>query len=204
MGDARDGDGQGVARLISRYFGGVDVIDRDTGLGLPPRSTSEDRERLRSVRFRFKSVAADCDFIHYECHGIHDTDWGCCYRCLQMVLANAFRESDSFALPSIEDIQRQLVVLGRQTPDKVGTSTWIEPPDCAAVLRGAYGVGADERVLHHIGRENNARGDYGIADLTEFWRLLCDHFGDGGPCRPACVTTSRLPMSSRVLPRLTM
>ena len=78
-----------------------------------------------------QTVAADCDFVTTSAMESM-IQISCCYRCLQMVLANAFRESDSFALPSIEDIQRQLVVPGRQTPDKVGTSTWIEPPDCAA------------------------------------------------------------------------
>lgn len=88
-------------------------------------------------------------FYYYGCAGDADKGWGCAYRCAQMMLSSCHRpavaedqsvlsEAEASAEPSIREIQEALAGLDELpefTQEKVGSTTWVEPPDIAAFLR---------------------------------------------------------------------
>lgn len=223
----------GIKDLASRYFSKVDVIDADTGISpateathnLSPQGDQHVGSSLTLVQLTQRSLASSCDYIHYECHGLMDTGWGCCYRALQMVLAHFFNDQrPEYTLPSITEIQRQLVSLPATfwefptkwteltlstttcccpAEGKIRSSTWMEPPDAAAFLRGIHGAKCDELTLHGVGRaqggttdrcsaggsdsDSDSVDDLGGAQLLRLWRRLNEHFSSRGPKTPVIV-----------------
>eukprot|EP00750_Incisomonas_marina_P023832 INCI506.2.p1 GENE.INCI506.2~~INCI506.2.p1 ORF type:complete len:408 (+),score=56.78 INCI506.2:364-1587(+) len=208
----------GIKDLASRYFLNVDVIDADTGISPATEATNVVSSKgdnlagnLTLVQLTQRALVSSCDYIHYECHGLMDTGWGCCYRALQMVLAHLFGDRPAYTLPSITAIQRQLVSLPATlwefptkwtelTPstcpkEQIGSSTWMEPPDAAAFLRGIHGAKCDELTLHDVGRgavgkcqsDGGSVNDLGASQLLHLWRRLGEHFSSRGPKTPVMV-----------------
>ena len=166
-------ESNGVPNLITGYFVKIDEICLETGLGRRLSSTT-------TTMFERKLLAFDADYIHYMTRGDRDLDWGCCYRCLQMILSQTHRNDPHFSFPSIVDIQKKLVALGRMEPKKVGSNCWIEPPDCAAVLEEVYHVSTIQRTLLH----NNDDDSQQQLQLGEFLNDMLEHFADEGPRTP--------------------
>jgi hypothetical protein len=133
-------------------------------------------------------VATETDFFHYTCCGEKDGGWGCAYRCLQMILSNlllasaaaslTFRSSPApsplvnvadsarwHEMPSLNEIQRRLAELGRIAESEIGSTRWIEPPDCAFFLRS---FGFDTTELVYRGKNDK--------ETQRFSELLCTHF----------------------------
>ena len=178
--------GEPVDSLVSRYFSGAKGVDLATGL----------RDDANGAQVLSAALASDCDFIHYSCHGEGDTGWGCCYRALQMILTHLLKaglvDLETVAPsrtaadigrqawpPRIEEIQRRLVWCATHLTHKgwsekhVGSERWIEPPECAAVVR-SLGVPCDELLFRTT--EGPAETE---ATLADFERRLFQHFSTG-------------------------
>ena len=171
-------DSKGVPNIISNYFASHTTIDTKTGLGLSSSPSSS------SVTFNQLLLPTDADYIHYMTYNISDFGWGCCYRCLQMILLQMHRtelNASTFSLPSITDIQHMLVQLNRMKPEKVNSTCWIEPPDCAAVLEEIYSIPTIQHTLIDIGTTTQ-----GNESFIQFYKTLKQHFSSslGGSNTP--------------------
>ncbi len=97
-------------------------------------------------------VGSDAGYYYYGSSGEADRGWGCAYRCAQMIVDSVTSHvcnSNNGAVTkrqqvlSIEGIQRVLATLGERPefgPEKIGSTTWIEPPDVAAYLLAQHRV----------------------------------------------------------------
>jgi hypothetical protein len=213
----------GLPDLVNRYFRDVEWIDPTTGLGAAAPGAAAETPTLVRLADRRLAGPRSVHFVHYTCHDENDTDWGCCYRCCQMLALHLL--DDDVALPSIAEIQRRLVALEPASwttstkwtatygEEKIGTSTWIEPPDVAAYLRGVHGLESTECTLRNIGRQGQtaaaataaaaaavavvpatpppdaaeAENDLGASELAAFWETLLAHFSPDGPQTPIVV-----------------
>lgn len=99
-------------------------------------------------------VGSDASYYYYGSSGEADRGWGCAYRCAQMIVDSVTLApqvcgstdgsvTERQRVLSIEGIQRVLATLDERSefgPDKIGSTTWIEPPDVAAYLLAQHGV----------------------------------------------------------------
>ena len=94
------------------------------------------------------SVGSDAAFFYYGCCGEADRGWGCAYRCAQTIISSVSAEQ---SVPSINDIQVALSLLPDGVtafgPDKIGSTSWIEPPDVAAYLQASHSIDSVESAV---------------------------------------------------------
>jgi hypothetical protein len=121
-------------------------------------------------------------FHYYGASGEGDRGWGCAYRCAQMIISGLPQVAPVRAeaatvpprgAPSIAQIQRALAGMAERpfTPEQVGSTAWIEPPDVAAYLRAHWGV---PRVAERRVRPSQP------SELDDMCAALWAHFGGGG------------------------
>lgn len=157
------------------------------GMIFPSQNLVEKLVNFVQERTLVRSATAT-DFFHYGCLNENDGGWGCAYRCLQMILSNLLHHNAALVfradpasisagyveknvpeqwqmIPSLREIQQELANLGRIQQKDVGSTKWIEPPDCASFLR-RWKLRADDREYHLIEPET-------IADLHQ---RLVEHF----------------------------
>lgn len=131
-------------------------------------------------------IIVDCStpttvFYHYGCGTDADFDWGCGYRCCQMMMSSLGWRSDCDAsakteapvVPGIEALQGQLASIGQIPQSAEGSTLWIDPSNVAALL-------------NHLCASNNRLPqqhfktiDYDVSSSSDRTRLrehLQDHF----------------------------
>ena len=185
----------GVPNLSTTYFSLHNIIDLATGLGASSTASS-----TATTTFSTKNIAPTVDYIHYMTRGENDLNWGCCYRCLQMMLQQHFKTTNEHIvaasvttstststtsttpqIPTILQIQQMLITLQRMQPNKLGSTSWIEPPDCAAVLEHIYNIPSTQHLLVDIGTNNTSSA---LLALQQFWDTMDHHFSTKGPQTP--------------------
>lgn len=107
-------------------------------------------------------------FYHYTLCGEADCGWGCAYRCAQTVLANVVARNlaqtslapraagGAWCVPSLLELQYELVLAGQLTAKSIGSQDWIEPPHIAGLLATLYGVSGSEQFVHEPGQSVSA------------------------------------------------
>ena len=125
---------------------------------------------------------------HYECDGIRDSGWGCCYRCGQMLIGAA-----GLRVPSLPRMMALCGTLEAYKAGRTGRPLWIEPPDVARCARRAAagprwsvrewlllpGGGGDRAADGHMLRHRPAHYREGPRAAARRRRL----FGDPGRAR---------------------
>ena len=115
-------------------------------------------------------AAADSSgyYYHYGHQGFDDHGWGCAYRCAQTVLSWSARDSGAAAaapaVPTVLELQAQLVQLGQLPPSTLGQKAEIGMVEVAALL-------GDTCRLVHLADGANA--------ASELTPLLLHHFESG-------------------------
>jgi hypothetical protein len=158
----------------------------------PEGSASE--EAQPPVELEQVCIGSDASYYYYGAAGEADRGWGCAYRCAQMIVSSIVlmpqvcsiaadaTVAERQHVPSIEGIQRVLAGLDECAfgPDKIGSTTWIEPPDVAAYLLARH-------------RVQSVQSEVSLSDrpaLVALCRELWTHFRDGSSAvdRPSAWT----------------
>jgi hypothetical protein len=100
------------------------------------------------------------DYFHYDCFHETDIGWGCAYRVLQSILSCINRKIDKnynhSSVPSLYQIQLNLVKIQLFQDKDIGSNKWLEPPDIAQYLEKCHGIKSDEGVFYNpLNKPNN-------------------------------------------------
>ncbi|GFT44049.1 ufm1-specific protease 1 [Nephila pilipes] len=91
-------------------------------------------------------------YYHYLCDGINDAGWGCGYRTLQTICSWIKRQLDikknysAPKVPSINEIQKALVVMGDKDLQFIGSKQWIGSLEVAFCVEYFYKIQC--RIIH--------------------------------------------------------
>jgi hypothetical protein len=98
-------------------------------------------------------TSSSTDYFHYNCFHETDIGWGCAYRVLQSILSCINRKKDEFykysSIPSLYQIQLNLVKFQLFQDKDIGSNKWLEPPDIAKYLQKCHGIKSDEGVFYN-------------------------------------------------------
>ncbi|KAL9915903.1 probable Ufm1-specific protease 1 [Glossina fuscipes] len=89
----------------------------------------------------------DFQYFHYGCDGYQDHGWGCAYRSLQSMCSWILnKKGQSENVPSIEEIQKTLVMLGDKNQKFIDSRDWIGALEVCYVIDALYNV--PSKIIH--------------------------------------------------------
>lgn len=86
-------------------------------------------------------VQGEYEYWHYGCDGFNDRGWGCGYRTLQTICSWIINnENMEESVPSIDIVQRTLVLVEDKERTFIGSKEWIGSFEVSIVLNQLYGI----------------------------------------------------------------
>lgn len=111
-----------------------------------PKSNHKNNKNKNDIGQTYLTLG-DFQYFHYGCDGYQDQGWGCAYRSLQSMCSWILnKKGQNRNVPSIEEIQKTLVMLGDKNQKFIDSRDWIGALEVCYVIDALYNVSC--KIIH--------------------------------------------------------